>query len=280
MRFDRDYELSVTANGRTFVVRPPIRIAFDADKSISGGLNKMNCQIDNLEERKRLALVKDREQTQINIPFSLKVGYKGSAENPGKLDLIFKGTLHLGSNRREGPDIVTTLESLDGGVDFLNSFTAQTVKGGEKAIEAILADMPNTQRGKITERPTLTRPKVLLGNSAKLIEELVGPGEAWYIDNEQLFILKEDEVVSSFIPLVNAATGLISTPERENKLVTFSTLINPSIKIGGRAKLTSTTAPHLDGTYRIETINYAGDNYGKDWMQTCTGRLASSYRVL
>lgn len=272
-RFIRDYEFRAQILGGEVVVRPPLRINFQADKSIRGGLNKIQIQLYNLEERKRLSLVKDAEQ-QIRIPIQLSVGYQGS------LELVFRGTVYRGSNERQGPDIITSLESLDGGFDFLNSFTSRTVEGGRRAVDAALSDMPNTTVGKVTERPVLTRPKVLVGNSARLIEDMIGPGETWYIDNEQLYIIKDDEVTSRFIPLVNAQTGLISTPTRENKEVTFETLLNPSVKIGQRAQLQSKIVPHLNGIYRIESISYQGDNSGDTWSQSCTGKLLSSAKVL
>jgi hypothetical protein len=109
---------------------------------------------------------------------------------------------------------------------------------------------------------------------------MVGPGETWYIDDEQLYVIKDNEVTSGLKPVVSAATGLISTPTRDSKLVTFETLMNPTVKIGGLASLKSATAPHLDGIYRIETIAYSGDNYGDAWMQTCTGTLAAGAKTL
>ena len=58
--------------------------------------------------------------------------------------------------------------------------------------------------------------------------------------------------------------------------VTFSTLMNPFIKIGGRVNLSSKVAPHLDGIYRVDSIVYNGDNRGQDWKQDCTGFLVNS----
>lgn len=272
-RFNRDYRLEVGILGGTVTVRPPMRIEFQADKSIRGQLNKIQIRLYNLSERNRLALVKDAEQRK-RIPLSLSVGYQG------RLELVFKGTVHTGSNARQGADIVTTLDGLDGGFDYINSFTSRTVAGGRRAVDAALEDMPNTGVGKINDRPVLTRPKVLVGNSVRLIEDTIGPGETWYIDDEQLYIISDNQVTSRFIPVVSAETGLISTPEREFQEVTFQTLLNPSIRIGGRVKLVSRTAPHLDGIYKIDTISYSGDNFGDDWSQFCTGRLASAAVVI
>ena len=75
-RFSRDYILRITAGGLNIEIAPPIQIVFDVTKSIRGGLNKMNIQITNLAESKRLSLVKDAEEGEKVIPVALFVGYQ------------------------------------------------------------------------------------------------------------------------------------------------------------------------------------------------------------
>jgi hypothetical protein len=254
------------------VINPPMRIVFGVDKTVGGGQSKATIRIYNLQESNRLALVKDAE-SQKYIPVSLAVGYNGSPR------LIFKGNMFKGSNRREGPDMVTELECFSGGYDLRNSFTSRTVRGGSP-IDALLSDMPNTGKGKLTAQQALIRPRVLVGSSMKLIDDAIPPGATWYIDDEKLYIVKADEVISSYIPVVSAETGLLNTPTREMQKVTFETLMNPTIKIGGLCQLETVTAPHMNGTYRITEIGYSGDNYGADWSQQCTGMLAGKYKVL
>ena len=278
-RFNRDFELIVQVSERSTVsVMPPMRVSFSANKSVSGGLNKLTVRIYNLKESNRLALVKDadaRDPAQLKrIGISFRVGYEGS------LKLLFKGTVHRGSNSREGADMVTELECLDGGHDFLAGYTNKTVKGKDQAVTAILGDLPNTARGKITALSPITRPRILVGPSARLIDELIGDDETWYIDDERLYIVKAGEVVSSFIPVVNAASGLLNTPTREQSKITFDTLLNPTLKIGGLCSLVSSTAPHLNGVYKIESMGYNGDNYGANWSQSVTALLAGGYTVL
>jgi hypothetical protein len=273
LRVNRDFELKINILGGQVIIKPPLRIAFDAQKSISGQLNKGSVQIYNLSEQKRLAIVKDPEDAK-RIPIELRIGYQD------RLELIFKGNVHECKNERQGADIVTKIDVLDGGFDYLNSVSSKTVKGGELAIDAALADMKNTAKGAITDKPTLTRPKVLVGNTARIISDMIGPDEDWYIEDEKLYIIKKNEVISSYIPLVSAKTGLISTPTRKMKEVTFKTLLNTSIKPGRRVKLESVTAPYLNGVYKIHTINYTGDNYGDDWSQTCSGYLAGDVKVI
>lgn len=267
-RFDRNYELTI--NG--LVIKPPIRVAFSCDKTGgSGGRNRLTIKIYNLKESNRLALAKDKE-TQKYIPVSFSVGYDGA------LQLLFKGDVLSGKNYREGPEFITEIDALDGGYDLKNSFTSKTIK--TDAVNGLLDDFSNISKGKITKRQPLTRPRVLVGSTVKLLNEVMADGETWFIDNEELYVLKQNEVVSSFVPVVDASTGLLNTPVREQSKVSFSTLLNPTLRIAGLCYLKSKTAPHVNGIYKIENIGYSGDNYGSDWSQTVVGVVAANYKVV
>lgn len=274
MRFIRDFELIIKPEmGAAIVVKPPQKIVFSCDKSVTGGLNRVNIQVYNLNEKNRLAIVKDPEERK-RIPLVLKVGYDGDSE------VIFQGTIHKSSNDRNGPDFISSIEGLDGGEDYLSGYTSKTVTNKEQAIQAVVDSLPNIEKGKFTELKEITRPKVLVGNPLKLLPSLLQTGETFYIDNEQLFIVKDGEVVQSYIPRVEAKTGLLKTPQRENQKVTFETLMNPALKLGARCDLVSANAPYLNGVLKIESMTYSGDSEGIDWKQSVTGISASNFKVL
>lgn len=272
-RFQRNFELTIKGEGKTVVVKPPMNIIFSVDKSIGGGLNKAKIQVPNLSESSRLAIVKDKEEKK-RIPVVLRIGYKDN------LDVIFQGTLHRGSNDRSGSDFISTLECLDGGEDYLQGFTSKTIDSKDILVDEILKDMPNTKKGKVTELPPITRPKVLLGNPYQVLQKSLQPGEKLFIDNERLSIVKDDEVISSYAPIVRASTGLLNTPQKESQKITFDTLMNSSIKLSGLCDLRSVVAPHLNGVYKVETMSYSGDYEGSDWKQTVTCIAGQNARAL
>lgn len=274
-RKHRDYELVIGYDNSAVIVKPPMRIVFSCTKSLDGqGVNKMIVSVYNLKKDTRLQLVKDAEDANY-IPFRLSVGYNKDIET------IFKGSVFVGSNKFAAPDHITTLESLDGGYDFLNSNTAATIKGNAgTAINRLLTDMPNTSIGKITSMHKLSRPKVMVGNPFDIIEKMIEPDTTWYIDNEQLYIIRDDETTTQYIPIISAQTGLLNTPERQNRIVTCQTMLNHSLRIGGRCELKSETAPHLNAVYRISTIEYKGDYEGQDWIQSITMIADTGYTVL
>ena len=259
-RFGRDYELIVTLNtGEAISIKPPIRIQFDSVKSVDGGLNSCRVRVYNLSKDKRKKLIKEDTDINTKMPFLLKCGYN-------KIEKIFQGFILESFSEKSGADIVTTIVAMDGLVDAQGSYTSQTVKKGD-AINVILKDMPNTTRAKISERPVVTRAKVLVGNSLKLVENNLKDDETYFIDEGKLYIIKQNEVISNLVPLVNASTGLLNTPTKKKYEVTFNTLLNPSIKIGGQVKLESVYAENLNGTYKVLTITYRGDSTGTDWSQ-------------
>ncbi len=274
LRYDRKYRLRVGIRGQELEFLPPLRVAFECDKSIRGSLNKLTVKIFNLSDGSRKDLAKDTEDSSIEIPIKLDIGYGDKLEN------IFTGTVLTGYSERKGPEFITTIECLDGGFDLYNSFTSKSVIGKDQAVKQIIQDFQRTTEGKISQQNNLVRPKVLVGNSIKLIEEQLNDDETYFIDSEKLYIIKNNDVIGSFIPVISSETGLINQPQRANKIVTFTTMLNPSVKIGGRVDLRSETATHLNDIYRVETIKYTGDNYGSEWTQDCNCLLVQNPVVL
>lgn len=245
-------------------VRPPLRIAFSALKSISGmGLNKMDCTIYGLKESSRDIFQKDVEQQKL-VNIQLKIGYQGD------LKTIFSGQLHRGNSKLTSNGYETAFQCLDGGYDFFHSFTSRTVAGKDNAIDSILGDMPNTEKGKVTKFQQLARPKVLMGNSYNLLRNMVGENESIHIEKGRVNILKDNEVIKTSVPLIDAESGLIDTPERESGIVTFTSVLNPFIVPAGKVNLVSAVAKHLNGFYKVDTIGYKGDTEGTDWNQKVT----------
>lgn len=271
-RFLRDYSLTIGIGSQAVTIAPPFRIAFSATKSDDSSLNKMTLKAYNLGEAKRLRIVRDEGGTDY-FPLEFSVGYQG------KLEPVFRGSIETAASPREGAEFVTSIECLDGGQDFLRGFVSATVTTKSAAFDAILGSMPNTARGKIGSATEIIRPKVLVGNSIAVTQEMLDPGQKWFIDNERLNILRPDEVVSTFAPVISAATGLLNTPEAEKKTVTLNTMMNPAVKVGGLFRLISVTAPHLNGIYKASTITYSGDTDSNDWTQQVTGVIAENYTV-
>ena len=293
-RFGRNYSLEIiTLNNQKITIQPEIRITFDVTKSVKGGLNNGTIQVYNLSQANRNLIVKDEDIVEEDkekkakennktedgartlptdyMQFELKAGYS-------KIETIFKGAISKASSKKQGAEFVTTIEAYDGLYDMQNSYTSKVVKG--KISEQVIKDMPTIKKGKITEQNPLLRPRVLVGNSFKILEENLALNETYYVDDGVIHIIKEKEVTSGYIPLVNSETGLLNTPEKLQKEVKFETMMNPLLRIGGLMQLESLYDKRFNGIYKINTIHYTGDYSGSDWKQEILCIACNDYRVV
>lgn len=275
-RFGRDYKLFIRLSAVDVVeITPPLRIAFEAKKTIISDVNELKLEIYNLEPNKRNKLIKDKAQfngKEKYLQVILQVGYDDLVD-------VFIGNVYEAGSTKKGTDYITTLVCKDGGFDFRNSFTSKTIAPAVNAIDELLKDMPNTNKGKITTQQQRVRPRVLVGNTSELIESNLNDNETFFIDNEQLSILKDDELLDGFAVEVSPSTGLLNTPQKQETFVIAETLMNPAIKCGGQVLLKSSVSD-LDDLYRVETIDFKGDYRGNDWGQTLYMRRSNGFKII
>lgn len=310
--FYRDYRLTVGIGNQAVIIQPPITISFKALESVNKkSLGKLSVSVNGLKPSTRLQLVKAEDEEKY-IPVRLEVGYNG------RLRQVFQGSVKSGAVKREGPIHIVSLECEDGGHDYINAFTSRTVRGKNQVVDSVLQDMPNTKKGSVTKQQALIRPKVLVGSSSKIISDMLAPDEDFFIKDERLHILKSHEVTSGNIPVVNARSGLLNTPQatkisaqddggkkakkptnepdtdpagkkdtdsstlaKSSKgQIVFDTKLNPMLVIGGLCAVESVTNPALNGVYKIYQIETSGQNSGTSWYQKVVCQPAVNYRVV
>ncbi|EHZ6708607.1 hypothetical protein K6N49_003196 [Salmonella enterica] len=310
--FYRDYRLTVGLGNQAVIIEPPITVSFKALETVDKkSLGKLSVSINGLKPSTRLQLLKSEDEEKY-IPVCLEVGYNG------KLRQVFQGSVKSGAVKREGAIHIVILECEDGGHDYINSFTSRTVRGKEQVVDSVLQDMPNTKKGSVTKQQALIRPKVLVGSSSKILTDMLSPDESFFIKDERVHILKANEVTSGNIPVVNARSGLLNTPQatkisaqddggKKGKTPTnepdtdpagkkdsdsstlaksskgqivFDTKLNPMLVIGGLCSLESITNPALNGVYKIYQIETSGQNNGAAWYQKVVCQPAGNYSVV
>jgi len=87
--------------GNTAQSQSALRIAFDLNKVAQGAATKGTISLFNVSQTTRTALVHGYQ-------VSLSAGYLGLVER------LFTGTIFKATTQRQGPDIVTTLDVIDG----------------------------------------------------------------------------------------------------------------------------------------------------------------------
>lgn len=275
-RFNRDYRLFIRLSATEVVeIKPPLRIQFEAKKTIISDVNELKLKIYNLNRDRRNRLIKDKAQQSSDdryLQVILQVGYDELVD-------VFIGNVYEAGSSKVGPDYITTLVCKDGGFDFRNSFTSKTIAPSVPIIDELLKDMPNTTKGKVTTPAPRARPKVLVGNTSDLIQENLSNDETFYIDNEKLNVIKENELVDAFAVVVSSGTGLLNSPQKQETFIIAETLMNPAIKCGGQVQLVSDII-ELNNLYRVDTIEFAGDYRGQDWKQTLYMRKSTGFKVV
>lgn len=310
--FYRDYRLTVGIGNQAVIIEPPITVSFKALETVDKkSLGKLSVSINGLKPSTRLQLLKSEDEEKY-IPVRLEVGYDG------KLRQVFQGSVKSGAVKREGAIHIVSLECEDGGHDYINAFTSRTVRGKDQVVDSVLQDMPNTKKGSVTKQQALIRPKVLVGSSSKILTDTLAPDESFFIKDERVHILKANEVTSGNIPVVNARSGLLNTPQatkisaqddggKKAKMPTnepdtdpagkkdtdsstlaksskgqivFDTKLNPMLVIGGLCAVESVTNPALNGVYKIYQIETSGQNNGAAWYQKVVCQPAGSYFVV
>ncbi len=310
--FYRDYRLTVGIGNQAVIIEPPITMSFKALETVDKkSLGKLSVSINGLKPSTRLQLLKSEDEEKY-IPVRLEVGYDG------KLRQVFQGSVKSGAVKREGAIHIVSLECEDGGHDYINAFTSRTVRGKDQVVDSVLQDMPNTKKGSVTKQQALIRPKVLVGSSSKILTDTLAPDESFFIKDERVHILKANEVTSGNIPVVNARSGLLNTPQatkisaqddggKKAKMPTnepdtdpagkkdtdsstlaksskgqivFDTKLNPMLVIGGLCAVESVTNPALNGVYKIYQIETSGQNNGAAWYQKVVCQPAGNYSVV
>ncbi|ELK1052571.1 hypothetical protein OGV36_07815 [Citrobacter sp. Cb008] len=310
--FYRDYRLTVGIGNQAVIIEPPITVSFKSLETVDKkSLGKLSVSINGLKPSTRLQLLKSEDEEKY-IPVRLEVGYDG------KLRQVFQGSVKSGAVKREGAIHIVSLECEDGGHDYINAFTSRTVRGKDQVVDSVLQDMPNTKKGSVTKQQALIRPKVLVGSSSKILTDTLAPDESFFIKDERVHILKANEVTSGNIPVVNARSGLLNTPQatkisaqddggKKAKMPTnepdtdpagkkdtdsstlaksskgqivFETKLNPMLVIGGLCAVESVTNPALNGVYKIYQIETSGQNNGAAWYQKVVCQPAGNYSVV
>ena len=310
--FYRDYRLTVGIGNQAVIIEPPITVSFKALETVDKkSLGKLSVSINGLKPSTRLQLLKSEDEEKY-IPVRLEVGYDG------KLRQVFQGSVKSGAVKREGAIHVVSLECEDGDHDYINAFTSRTVRGKDQVVDSVLQDMPNTKKGSVTKQQALIRPKVLVGSSSKILTDTLASDESFFIKDERVHILKANEVTSGNIPVVNARSGLLNTPQatkisaqddggKKAKMPTnepdtdpagkkdtdsstlaksskgqivFDTKLNPMLVIGGLCAVESVTNPALNGVYKIYQIETSGQNNGAAWYQKVVCQPAGNYSVV
>lgn len=249
VKFGRNYQLTIEGpDGNPIIIEPPFTLEFNTVRNNLASVNNGVFRIYNLAPRTRALIRKDRNDFGNIRRIHLDAGY-------GKnLSTVFDGTITYAWSVREGVNFITQVQAFDNGDAMVNGkfnghFAANTPT--ETILQTIIADMPSVKVGSIGSYPnSTTRGKSYSGNSMNLLSELSGGGA--FIDNGLVHVLGDNEcIANAAVTIIDSDGGLLNTPVREERVLTFDMIFEPGLVVGQKVTLESATGSNFNGTYKI-----------------------------
>jgi len=261
VKFGRHYRITIqNTDGTAIVVQDKLTIQFNIHRSVMASLNGMTLQIYNLSATHRNLIFQDRFDTR-RYKIIVEMGYDN-------LTVVFIGDIYEANSTREGTNIVTTIDARDGNFDTNQTLISTTLAAGttlSDTLEFLAGQFPNLSIGKITNatpgmQDILSRPVVLEGNVYQLIQQYANPAlNNTFIDLAVINIQGQNEVfVNNSISLIDASTGLIDTPRRDQSYLTVTTLLEPRIVMGQIIDLVSSVQQQYNGIYKVTGVTHRG----------------------
>lgn len=256
MKFNRNYRLTIQAEqGGVIIIEPPFTIEFNIIRAKFATANSATISIYNLSPKTRNRIFKDRFIIETYKRVVLEAGYGDN------LSTIFIGNIFSALSARRGSEIVTTLNCQDGGFDITNTTISSTIAAGATAtdiLSALSGYFTHVVPGVISApEDKYNRPIVLGGNVFELIQ-VYAKGQA-FIDLEKLYVLQNNQVlVNEAIPFLDAETGLLETPAREDAFLTITTLFEPRVIIAQIIEIDSPILPQYNGQYQVIGLEHRG----------------------
>lgn len=262
-----------------------LRVKFDVVKTVDFTPNTATIQIYNLSPNSQARISNEFDEVQ------LFAGYQGTVPQ------IFRGNIVRAQHYRDGNDHITTIEAADGDHDFRTAVMNETLAAGTTSSQLIdravasFKGVGETTKGFIDIPSTaLFRGKVMSGNTRDVLHNVAKEhGSNWSIQDGQLIFVKTNGKLPNEAVVLRSDTGLISTPEVDDKGIALTCLLNPTLRINGAVKLDNnalrykvqkerarsvnfveipTTPVKLDkdGIYKVLRLEHLGDTHGNEWI--------------
>ncbi len=257
-KLGRNYTLNIqTLLGTTITIQPPFTIEFDITRNILSAANLGQIRIYNVAQNIRNQIRKDiNDNGKLRI-VQLQAGYGIN------LPTIFDGNISQAWSVREGTNFITQIESFDGGYAFANAVSGTPFPVGtdqKTVISSLMGDLSKygVQIGAIGNsfQGALGRGNSYQGPTIDVLRELAKGG--FFIDNGKAYALGPTEMLSGTVTTVDAGSGLLGTPTRENYIINFDMLFEPRIVAGQQINLVSSTDQNFNGPYKVISVKHHG----------------------
>jgi hypothetical protein len=264
-----------------------LRIVFDVTKTIYRTPNVATIKVYNLNNTSEGMILKEFNDV------ILQGGYVGGGE---PMRLFFRGSIAFGSAYRDDTSRICEINARDGDKDFQGALVNFTLAAGhtdEDAIRKVLESFRATMLGHVhgkNLRSKHGRARTFSGNARDVLDRIAGNNDAeWSIQNGLLTMVPVDSTLPTEAFELSSETGLLGTPEANDKGITMKVMFDPRIIPGSKVwlKNNEVKTKHLnaaitgqkrklhgpnvpsrkdpDGIYKVYAVHAVGDTRGDDW---------------
>jgi hypothetical protein len=255
-KFNRNYKILIQTNqGNSVEIEYPITITFNITRSTLASANTANFVIYNLGPQTRRLIYQDRLDVATMRGITFTAGYGDD------LSVAFSGEIRQAYSNRTGTDWHTEIEAFDGANAIMNGFSSITRPAGEpksNIIRTLISDLTGVNGSVVGDfSDTTTRGTAIMGNTWSVINSMIGKEGQAFIDNGKAIVKKHNEYIAGELSVVNADTGLLETPRRQDARLDVKVLFEPKITVGQVITLQS-IEPVYNGQYEVVGFNHSG----------------------
>lgn len=244
-----------------------LKIDFSTELGNAENPNSLKLSVWNLSDEHVNMLENDTCKVE------LSVGYGKDGSN---LQLIFIGDVTSVENEKDGGNVKTTIEALDGHKAIKDpnfDLSYKSAIGSQSVYQAIAGKMGCTiEFADDLEFKTFPEKFFFVGKSKGAMEKVTQfNGHKWSIQNGIIQVTNPNKPIRNTGFLISPETGLISIPKKysegEGKQQVagweVKSFMNPGIKVNNTVQVES---KYLKGTFMVKSIEHKGSNLDGDWV--------------
>ncbi len=250
----------------------PLTVDFNIQRNTSNSSNQATFNIYNLSpsSRNSEAFFQDKFNTDKLKLVKFSAGYKDN------LIQCFYGYILESYSERRNVDVITKMTCLDLGTNntqIINTtFKAGTTR--QEAYNSVLQNCEGLSEGLIGNiSGTFLTPLTLLGTPIEVLNQIT-EGHT-FIDNGVVNTLQNNECLDIGVTVLNANTGLISTPQRRDSHIDVTGIFNPSVMVGQLLEINDPVFEDFNGTYKLYGFTHSGIISG-----AAAGQRTTQYNLL
>lgn len=276
MKFGRRYKLEVQGvSHKTHTFEFPLTVKFRVERHYFAGSSSANFSIYGLSKSAREDIYFDWYFKPSAFLCTFSAGYE--TQGP-QLSKVFVGNINVAYTDRQGPELITHVEALDGGYGVAtgtipSKFSIKKGTSYKKAMTNIMTvGFPGAglQPGKVivdsAPQPDFTEDASPAGKSWDTLLNYTpqnDKGDRGYvfIDNGFINILGPDDHLPSLgsgLVELKSSTGLLNVPKRYGTVVECQSVFEPAYNVGQPVKLLSTLNAAVNGEYTVIGICHEG----------------------